>query len=133
MNDLETLRFDLAAERGLGPDAARFLVGETVAEVEASAAKLASLIGSAPEPAESLMGLFGHAPAEKQQRQRALIAALHGRREQPRDPSTGRWATGPFSFDGGARQPMAPPPESHDAWLTRVLASRAADAGAHFG
>jgi hypothetical protein len=36
-------------------------------------------------------------------------------------------------FDGGARQPVPPPPEDHGAWLVRVIRERRADVGARFG
>jgi hypothetical protein len=35
-------------------------------------------------------------------------------------------------FDGGARQSVPQPPESHERWLARVIRERHADAGAFF-
>lgn len=133
MSDLDQLRRELANERGLPEAAAGFLTATTIAGLETQADELAALAGAtSPEPEpepEPLAGLFDRAPAEKQRRQRALIAALHGPAPRARD-ERGRFAA--VSFDGGAREPAPTEPESHDSWLIRVLASRAADAGAAF-
>lgn len=36
------------------------------------------------------------------------------------------------SFDGGARQPVRPPPQDHGRWLARVIREGRADVGARF-
>jgi hypothetical protein len=98
--------------------------------------------------------------ARKRARQADLAAALHGAREPVLEDAELAWDVlvdevverlarrlqappeteppaeaadpGPGGFDGAARQPLPPPPPSHEQTLLRVLASRAADSGAHF-
>jgi hypothetical protein len=129
MSEADELRSIVASEYGLDRNAARLLVGETVEELETSAAALAKLLGErrdqgraadAPDP-------FTGAAIAKRARQQALAAALTGRTPRPRD------ARGRFTgFDGGARQRVARRPETHDEWLVKLLRTRAADAGARF-
>jgi hypothetical protein len=95
------LRAAVAAEHGLDADAAPFLQGSTVEEVEASAAALAKLLGKRDEP-DPLADLFAFA-ARKGERQQALVDALTGRAPQRRD-GRGRFAGG---FDGGVRTPVS--------------------------
>jgi hypothetical protein len=132
----------IAAHHGLGPDAARFLNGETVDELEAQAADLAKLLGAHPErepepepqPANPFAALFGN--REKHRRERAIIAAVTGR-TRPRDPR-GRFTalvTTPVKaparnlFDAGPRTPPPLPPPSHDEWLVAVLRQKPRSGG----
>jgi hypothetical protein len=131
MSDAE-LRRTIAAEHGLGPEAAALLTGETVEELDGSARALAQLIAERreepePEPVPG-QGFFAGAAAAKAERRQALVDALTGRSEQRRD-ERGRFSGG---FDGGARAPAPQPREGHDAWLGRLLRTRAADTGARF-
>lgn len=109
-DDLDAVRRDLLAQRGIDPLTARLKGGETLDEIEASADALAKLIGSqgtreqADDPLASLLA----DPAAKQRRQRSLVASLHGPQPQARD-EFGRYTIGPSSFDGGARVPVAAP------------------------
>jgi hypothetical protein len=68
--------------------------------------------------------------AAKEQPKRELAAIFRGRSPKPRD-QLGRYATR-GSFDGGAREPLPPPPPTHGEWLGEVLRTRAADRGASF-
>jgi hypothetical protein len=124
-DELDALRSEVAATHGLGADAVPFLAGTALAEIEASAGLLASLVASsgAEEQTAPLAALFTHGAARKAERQRALIQALHGRQPQARD-ELGRWAR---SFDGGARRPPPSPGPTHEEWLAQLLL----DARAH--
>jgi hypothetical protein len=77
------------------------------------------------EQPASLAAALADPAGQKAQRQRSLLAALHGRRGQTRD-DRGRFAGG---FDGGARQLVptkGPPDAEHNAWIVdRVIESRA--------
>lgn len=131
MNELaETLRREIAAAHQLPPGAAEVLVGSTLAELERSADALAKLVtgseGREPKQAEPASDLFAGSAREKARRQRALVEALHRRPRQQRD-ERGRFAARSVSFDGGARTPVPPKPESHNEWLARRLV----DARAH--
>jgi hypothetical protein len=142
VSDLE-LRLAVAAAHGLDEEAAGFLVGETVEELDRSARALSQLIGAAGSPEPSaiadvaeqertapLADLLADPAGQKKRRQRALLATLHPRR-QPRDES-GRWTASKPStgFDGGARAlvPTKEPPEvEHSRWLlARLEAARGA-------
>ena len=121
----DDLRQIVAAEHGLSPQAARFLVEQSLAELEASAVKLSGLIAAnrerEPEQPESLADVFADAAAEKVRRQATILRALHG---QPRD-ERGRWQAKSTGFDGGARTPTPvkrPPEQEHTMWLGRRLA-----------
>jgi hypothetical protein len=124
------LRQVVASEHGLDPEAAKFLAGSTLSELDESAAALAKLLGERreQEPA-SVPDFFTSAATAKAERQRALLDIVTGRMpEQPRD-KRGRFTSG---FDGGARPAVPPPAESHDETLVRILRSREADSGAGF-
>lgn len=131
MTDLgPELRATIAADFGLSGEAARFLVGSTVAELESSAASLVRLVGQnerQESPATPAADLFAGAGAAKVARQRAPIDSLTGR-AQSRDEH-GRFASG-SGFDGGARasQPVRAP-ETHDQTLSRLLLTGEANAG----
>jgi len=124
------LRREVAHAHGLDTAAASLLHGETLEQVEASAATLARLINtrSHPEP-EPPHDPLTQALINKAQRRRTLTALFTGR---PQRDEQGRYAKAGSSFDGGARKNPPPPPESHDAWLGRTLRERSADRGASF-
>jgi hypothetical protein len=134
----DELRLVVAREHGLDEGAARFLRGETVAELEESAVALAKLLDREPhtkEPGEQkprdARELFSAAATAKAERKRSFLTGLSGLGRQRRDPETGRWTT--TGFDGDARQPVAQQaPEDHGVWLVRLLRDRRADAGAGF-
>src|SRR5262249_21312171 len=119
------LRRIVARENGLDDEAARFLTGETLGELEQSAATLAQLIGERreePEPEhEPTLDLFAGAALAKAQRKRALVGMLTGRAPQPRD-ERGRFAGG---LDGGARRPV-PTRRSPEQEHNRLVAELAA-------
>jgi hypothetical protein len=131
VSDLDQLRAEAAAARGLDPAAARLLTGTTIAEVEESADELARLVGQheqadADQPEQPGSDFFARAAADKQRRRSELLDALTGRPRPERD-QRGRFASG--GFDGGARQSLPAQPETHEQTLTRILASREADVG----
>jgi hypothetical protein len=115
---VDEVRRSVAAQHGLPEQAISFLTGETLTEIEASAARLAELLAarhqSDPEPEleqtdDPLTYAITNAPALKRQRQAALLAALHPE-PQLRD-STGKFASQPSGgFDGGARARLTPRP-----------------------
>lgn len=120
----------VAAEHGLDAQAAAFLSGTTLDELEASASKLAKLIGereSEEPPVARGFDLFASARAAKVDRQQKLAALFCGRLEQARD-ERGRFVSS--GFDGGAQQqPVRPEPETHDQTLTRLFHTGEANAG----
>jgi hypothetical protein len=124
----EALRRLIATEYGLEPEAATFLIGSSVEELEQSAAQLAALLGKEREP-EREPSFIEQARVAKAERKRQLTLALTGR-AQPRG-DRGRWAS-TASFGGGARTPLPAQRETHEQTLTRVLRTREADAGATF-
>jgi hypothetical protein len=135
--ELQSLRRDTAAAHGLSANAARFLTGTTLAEIEAEAGKLARLIDASGEPpaqessADAGPDLFGRMAESKASRKQAL-AALFAGGSQPRDEA-GRFATRTTaSFDGGARQAPPPRPPTHDELLGAILRERLADRGVSF-
>jgi hypothetical protein len=119
----------VASEHGLPEESATFLSGETLEEVEESAAQFAKLLGKRREQ-QTATSFLARAATAKAERQGALVNLFTGRTPQrPRDEH-GRFASG--GFDGGARQSPPPPPESHESWLVRILRSREADRGGAF-
>jgi hypothetical protein len=123
MSEIEELRAAVADAYRLPRGSEAFLAGTTVDELEENASRFANLLGTTheqkpkpnPDPAQGdpLGHILAHHHTEKHRRQRALVAALHGRPEQPRD-ATGRFVAG---FDGGARAPFPQrrsPEEEHD-------------------
>jgi hypothetical protein len=123
------LRRQVAAGHGLPTGSEKFLAGESIAELEASAAALAQLVTRAdPQEPDPLSAALQAGGADKARRQRELLQVLHGTAQQPRD-ERGRFAGG---FDGGARTPVpmkGPPELEHDAWIV----DRVVDARAHRG
>jgi hypothetical protein len=127
--ELESLRADIAAARGLGADAASFLRGTTLEEIEASADALARVLGRrddrGDQPPAVRPGLFTEMAAAKTHRKQALAALLCGRAPQPRD-ELGRYARR-GSFDGGARQPIPihkSPEQAHGELIGQLVALR---------
>jgi hypothetical protein len=130
MSHLDRLRGEVAAQAGLPREAVKFIGGETVAEMEDSATRLAGLLGTQartgePRAVDPVAGLFTAGASVKAQHSRRLLESLHGiPARQPRD-AVGRFRSG--GMDGGARPlPPAKPP-SHDQLLGRLLAARQAD------
>jgi hypothetical protein len=119
--ELEALRHEVAVRRGVGADAASFLTGSTLSEIEASADALVELLGANSDQREpdSTTGtdLFTGIAEAKAARKHALAAVLCGRPQQPRD-ELGRYARR-GGFDGGARQtvPVAQSPAAAHAEL----------------
>jgi hypothetical protein len=121
----------IAREYGLDSEAAGLLTGETLAEVEASAAALSKLLGEQREARREQTlapDFFTGAAAAKAERKQTLLEAITGRAPQPRD-ERGRFASS--GFDGGARQTVAPRRQSHDQWLVDLLHHGRADVGRH--
>jgi hypothetical protein len=120
----------IAREYGLDSEAAGLLSGETLAEVEASAAALSKLLGEQREARREQTlppDFFTGAAAAKAARKQALLEAITGRAPQPRD-ERGRYT----GFDGGARRQTAPVrQQTHDEWLVDVLHHGRADVGRH--
>jgi hypothetical protein len=84
---------------------------------------LAEALTRAPEPdpaAERELDALADAVADR----------LTRREEEDDEPEPERRPA--ESFDGGARQPVRPPPEDHGRWLARVIREGRADAGANF-
>jgi hypothetical protein len=126
------VRRQVAAEHGLNWQAATFLVGSTIPELEESAAKLADLLGKQPQPEQQRPpSLFEIAAAEKAERKQTLVNALCGRFPQTREEQ-GRFADKPADFSRGARRSVPPPPQTHESWLADALGDRRADVGADF-
>jgi hypothetical protein len=127
--ELDSLRIDIAATRGLGADAAKFLDGTTLAEIESQADALAQVIGASGERCEhdDVAGadVFTIALQEKARRKATLAALFSGRAAQPRDDA-GRYARA-TSFDGGARQPIPAaksPEQAHGELIGQLAALR---------
>jgi hypothetical protein len=125
------LRRAVADAHGLPEGSEAFLRGETVEQVEESAVEFMRLLEERreqePKPAPDF---FAAAAAAKAERQRALVDVITGRGSQPRD-ERGRFA-GSSGFDGGAREPLPPAPQSHDEWLVDALRDGRANAGGRF-
>jgi hypothetical protein len=130
-DELEQLRRDAAAARGLDPAAAAFLGGTTLEGIERSADELANFLGARrggeqerePETDPLRVLLAGGATA-KSRSQQALLASLHGRPVQPDDAARREPARG---FDGGARErlPVGREPITEHGALVAELASLA--------
>jgi hypothetical protein len=118
------LRRLVARQHGLDQEAARFLTGATLAELEQSASALAQLLAERgeeePEPEPVPVQYFFTAAAEARRKRKAELAAIFTGRapEQPRD-AKGRW----IGFDGGARQPIPTgrsPEEEHNQLVAQL-------------
>jgi hypothetical protein len=121
---------EVVADRHQLPDgSARFLIGDTVDELEASASELAELVGERREsepivaPAPTFVDLVAASRARKQQL--AALFAGQPARAQPRDQQ-GRFAA--VDFSRGARQSTPPEPPTHEQTLTRLFRSGEANA-----
>src|SRR5215471_11033292 len=103
----EDARTIVAAEHGLDQEAAQFLTGETVEEIQASAVALAQLIGRSadrvPDDAPAVDPITAGLRA-KAERKASLHALLTGRSPQPRDEQ-GRYT----GFEGGAMKSVPRP------------------------
>jgi hypothetical protein len=127
---LEALKREVAVQRGLGVDAARFLSGEALDQIEQSAAELSALVEmhgrQQPEPAQ--VDPITAALASKAQQKRALAETILGRPQQARD-ERGRYTSRTVSFDGGARGSTVQPPRDvvreHDEVIGRLARIRA--------
>ena len=107
----DELRRQVAQAHGLDPRAATFITGDTLDEVEASAAELAQLVDTTPEPAPR-RDVFTEALTAKAQRQRQLAALFTERPARERD-AQGRYTARASGFDGGARQSVPAPADPH--------------------
>jgi hypothetical protein len=119
----EALRRLVATEYGLEPEAAAFLTGSTLEELDASAAELVTLLRQRREQEQPSAGqdLFADAVAATARRKREIAALFCGRAPQRRD-ERGRFS-GSGGFDGGARQwaPERRPPDlEHNELLVRM-------------
>jgi hypothetical protein len=124
---IESLRSGVAVARGLGADAAAFLTGTTLGQIEASADALASVLDEHgvrhEQESTAGPGLFTEIAAAQARRKQALAELLCGRAPQPRD-ELGRYAKSGTSFDGGARRsvPIAKSPEqAHGELLGQLI------------
>jgi hypothetical protein len=121
----KTLRRLVATEYGLEPEAATFLTGSTLDELDASAAELVRLLRKRREQEQPAagQGLFADAVAATARRKRELTALFCGRAPQPRD-ERGRFARTSGGFDGGVRGEPVPhrrPPElEHNDLVVRM-------------
>jgi len=143
--DLDQLRVEALAARGLPAAAVQLVVGATVSEIEASADDLAQLVrqrvqtdtDELPEFGPSGTGelpefgpnFFGAARADRERRRREFLDALSGRPQQQPHDELGRFAS--YGFDGGARTSPPAPAPTHDQTLSMLFASKAADVGRH--
>jgi hypothetical protein len=131
---------DVADRFGLPAEAASVLHGQSIEQLEQSAAELARIVAASrpaePEPESELAGALAAAAAAKAQRRSQLIGALHGgQAQQPRD-AAGRYAPTErpaATMDSGAR-PRVPesvsPEEEHRRTLVAALRDGRASAGA---
>jgi hypothetical protein len=130
---LDALRREIVVARGLGPDAARFLTGGTLRELEASADKLAALLGADTDRGQESSSPFVAMATAKQRSREALTRLFTGPTPPPqlRD-ERGRFSSKPATLDGGARPGLQRPTQTHEQWLIDTLRSRAADRGVGF-
>jgi hypothetical protein len=115
------LRRLVAAEHGLDPTAAKFLIGTTIEELEVSADALACLFAARGRPEQEDVAVpngFAGAAQNKEDRKRALIGVLTGRARTMTETDATRPTGG---FDGGARPMELRHPESHDELVARLL------------
>jgi hypothetical protein len=117
----------IAADAGLPQAAASFLVGETVAEVEASASALAKLLAGRVEEEATIAQTadpITRSIEAKSRKHDGLLRALHGQPAQARD-ERGRFSGAAGGFDGGAREsfPEKGDPEREHGHLLGQMAS----------
>jgi hypothetical protein len=133
VNELDEVRREVAAQRGLSVEAAGFLVGQNLEEIEESADALGRLMAehAEPEPEQpEAANIFAVASAAKIARQRAIVQMFSGRAtRQPRDQA-GRFT---FAMDGGFRgpavTPRSDPDGDHGRLVLRLARARALGAG----
>jgi hypothetical protein len=126
-SDWDRVCAEVAADHGLPAGAESFLTGSTLDEIEAEADALVKVLGASERQPEPTLDPISEALRQKQRKRQQLLAAITGRREQPRDRQ-GRYV----SFDGGARQPVPGPPPTHDEYLTDAIRSHRHDVGPKF-
>jgi hypothetical protein len=123
MSQLDPVRATIAAEHGLTDEAARFLTGDTIEAIEASAVSLTKLLGERAEKEATVSKAtdpISASLASKAQRQAALVQALHGQPAQARD-ERGRFTSAAGGFDGGAREAIpekGDPAKEHDELIS---------------
>jgi hypothetical protein len=130
VNEDVKLRRAVAAVHGFDWKAANLLQGETVEELERSAAKLANLIGTHRQEEQAPTDIITAARRATAERKHRLAMLLTGR-EQPRD-TAGRYSKPATSFDGGARDQASmkgPPEAEHNATLMTAIRSGESDVG----
>lgn len=136
MNDeLAELRREIAAARGLGPDAVPFLRGQTLHEIEASADALAKLFhagsGGEQQSPDPLAYALANADADKQRHRRDLVDLVTGRAR--RRDEQGRFTARAAGFDGGARRTVPThisPEQAHNETILQLARlSRISGAG----
>jgi hypothetical protein len=119
---------------GLDADAAAFLDGETLAQLEESADALAQFLGARERTATA--GYLGDVMVATARRKQELTSLFAGRpASQPRDES-GRFASTTGGFDGGARPTPVPtaetPEQAHGRLLGELLRGSRSERGASF-
>jgi hypothetical protein len=126
----DDLRSAIALAHGLDQDAATFLTGETIEQLEQSATRLARLVEThhqESEPAPQVDPITAALQHKARHRQELTNAILGRSRPQQRDEH-GRYTRG--SFDAGARSPLPEPTNpvvAHDqivgrlAWLASTF------------
>jgi hypothetical protein len=126
----------IAAEHGLDQRAARFLVGETIAELEESAIELARLIGQRRATTRRPIPSPTSSPSQPQRRpngsRRSSTRSPAGHRRRRTSAGASSAAPSTTGFDGGAREPAPKPGPTHDQWLAAVLRHRHVDVGVRF-
>jgi hypothetical protein len=115
---MSDLREQVASAYGLDADAAAFLVGTTLGELEASAEKLVELLDRSYLEEQEQGGMFDALATARVERKREL-AMLFAGRSTPRDEQ-GRFVQRSGSFDGGARPGSLRRAESHDELIARL-------------
>src|SRR4051812_20051813 len=94
-DDLDEVRRDLLAQRGIDPLAAKLIGGTTLDEIESSVDSFAKLLDASGDldgqESTTGAGVFADLAAGKAHRKRELAALFGGETSQPRDDS-GRFA-----------------------------------------
>jgi hypothetical protein len=128
------VRRSVAEAHGLPEAAAGLLVGDTFAELDASAQTLSALLAKHPTdpkpgPEESepqtMADVIAASTVAKKERQAALIASLHPAAPEPMRDGQGRFAASPSSgLDGGARPlvPQTSPAADHNSLIAELAA-----------
>jgi hypothetical protein len=120
MTELEALRVEVAVAHGLGMNAAAFLDGATVEEIEAQAVNLARLVAAERKEEQPHPLALALDPAERARRKRQLTELFTTGPRQARD-ERGRFAS--RGFDGGARMSLPvrkSPEQAHDELIVQL-------------